>query len=52
MGGEVGLLPYKDFLHKLAYQLIHNNGVRPRLRRRQRDVEEGAPVPVNVSINK
>ena len=52
MGGEVGLLPYKDFLHKLAYQLIHNNGVRPRLRRRQRDVEEEVPVPVNVSINK
>ena len=28
MGGDVGLLPFKDFLHKLAYQLIHNNVVR------------------------
>ena len=49
MGGEVGLLSFKDFLHKLAYQLIHNNGIRPRLRRRQRDVEEEEEVPVNVS---
>lgn len=34
MGGEVGLISYKDFLHKLAYQLIHNGGLQRRLRRR------------------
>jgi hypothetical protein len=34
MGGEVGLESYKDFLRKLAYQLIHNGGVQRRLRRR------------------
>jgi hypothetical protein len=54
MGGEVGILSYKDFLHRLAYQLIHNNGIRPRLRRRQREVEveEEVVVPVNVSYCK
>ena len=52
MGGDVGVLPFKDFLHKLAYQLIHNNVVRPRLRRRQRDVEKEVPAHVNVSIYK
>ena len=54
MGGEVSLLSFKDILHRLAYQLIHNNGVRPRLRHRQRDVEEDEEVivPVNVSSGK
>ena len=54
MGGEVGILPFKDFLHRLAYQLTHNNGIRPRLRRRQREVEEEEEVvvPVNVSYYK
>ena len=52
--GEVGILSYKDFLHRLAYQLIHNNGIRPRLRSRQREVEEEEEVvvPVNVSYCK
>ena len=49
MGGEVGLLSFKDFLHMLAYQLIHNNGIRPRLRRRHREVVEEVAVPQNVS---
>ena len=33
-GGEIGLITYKDFLHRLAYQLIHNGGLQRRLRRR------------------
>lgn len=46
-GGQVGMLTFRDFLFKLAYQLIHigdNAGMH--LRRRERDVledEEGIP---------
>jgi hypothetical protein len=31
---SASLHTYKDFLHRLAYQLIHNGGVQRRLRRR------------------
>ena len=49
MGGEVGLQSFKDFLHKLAYQLIHNDGIRRRLRKCQREVVEEDEEPENVS---
>jgi Transposase IS4 len=48
MGGEVGLLCYKDFLHRLAYQLIHNGGVQRRLRRRNADAINNDDEPPQV----
>jgi hypothetical protein len=48
-GGEVGLITYKDFLHRLAYQLIHNGGVQRRLRRRNIAEEDNDDEPEQVS---
>jgi hypothetical protein len=38
----------KDFLHWLAYQLIHNGGVQRRLRRRNADAIDNADEPPQV----
>jgi hypothetical protein len=39
-GGEVGMISYKDFLHKLAFQLIFNGDNGGRQLRRRAEVEE------------
>lgn len=49
MGGEVGLNCYKDFLHRLAYQLIHNGGVQRRLRRRNAAAVDDGEEPPQVT---
>lgn len=49
MGGEVGLICYKDFLHRLAYQLIHNGGLQRRLRRRNNAAVDNGEEPPQVN---
>ena len=49
MGGEVGLNCYKDFLHRLAYQLIYNGGVQRRLRRRNAAAFDDGEEPPQVT---
>lgn len=49
MGGEVGLNSYKYFLHRLAYQLIHNGGVQRRLRRRNAAAFDDGEEPPQVT---
>lgn len=50
MGGEVGLICYKDFLHRLAYQLIHNGGIQRRLRRRNAAAVDNDDEPPQVTF--